>query len=149
MLRRAREAFETRLPAAGRERAPLPASGPERDIVGRFAETVENGDIDELVALLTADAWLTMPPLPHAYQGRAAIGGFLRGANERRGAPLRIVPTRANTQPAFACYVPADDGGAHAHAIFVLTLAGDRVSAITWFGGSAVFPFFGLPQTLP
>jgi RNA polymerase sigma-70 factor (ECF subfamily) len=149
MLRRAREAFETRLPAAGRERAPLPASGPERDIVGRFAETVENGDIDELVALLTADAWLTMPPLPHAYQGRAAIGGFLRGANERRGAPLRIVPTRANTQPAFACYVPADDGGAHAHAIFVLTLAGDRVSAITWFGGSAVFPLFGLPQTLP
>ncbi|HEY2788653.1 MAG TPA: RNA polymerase subunit sigma-70 [Gaiellales bacterium] len=149
LLRRAREAFESRLPAAERERAPLPASRLERDIVGRFAATVENGDLDGLVALLTADAWLTMPPLPHAYQGRAAIGDFLRGANERRGAPLRMVQTRANTQPAFACYLP--DGGsgvARAYSVFVLTLEGDRLSAITWFGGSDVFPHFGLPQTL-
>ena len=106
LLRRARAAFESRLPAAGRERAPLPDSKLERDIVGRFAETVENGDIDGMVALLTDDAWLTMPPLPHAYQGRAAIGAFLRGAEERRGAPLRLVPTRANAQPAFGVLPP-------------------------------------------
>ena len=68
LLRRARAAFESRLPASGRERAPLPNSKRERDIVGRFADTVENGDIDAMVALLTDDAWLTMPPLPHAYQ---------------------------------------------------------------------------------
>jgi RNA polymerase sigma-70 factor (TIGR02960 family) len=149
LLRRAREAFESRLPAAGRERAPLPDSRLERDVVGRFAETVENGDLDGLVALLTADAWLTMPPLPHAYQGRAAIGAFLRGANERRGAPLRMVPTRANTQPAFACYVRAGESGvARAYAVFVLTLEGDAVSAVTWFGGGDVFPQFGLPQTM-
>jgi RNA polymerase sigma-70 factor (ECF subfamily) len=149
LLRRAREAFESRLPATGRERAPLPGSRLERDIVGRFAETVENGDLDTLVGLLTADAWLTMPPLPHAYQGRAAIGAFLRGANERRGAPLRMVRTRANTQPGFACYLPEGESGvARAYAIFVLTLEGDGISAITWFGGSGVFPRFGLPQTL-
>ena len=106
LLRRARAAFESRLPAAGRDRAPLPDSRLERDIVGRFAETVENGDVDGMVALLTDDAWLTMPPLPHAYQGRDAIGAFLRGAEERRGAPLRLVPTRANAQPAFGCYLP-------------------------------------------
>ena len=46
-----------------------------------------------------------MPPLPHAYQGRDAIGAFLRGADERRGAPMRMVPTRANGQPAFACAI--------------------------------------------
>ncbi len=150
LLRRAREAFESRLPAAGRERAPLPDSKRERDLVGRFAETVSDGDLDGLVALLTADAWLTMPPLPHAYQGRTAIGAFLRGAGARRGAPLETVPTRANTQPAFACYVRAGERGvARAYAVFVLTLEGDAVSAITWFGGDGVFPHFGLPATLP
>ncbi len=110
LLRRAREAFEARLPAAGRERAPLPSSKLERDVVGRFAETVEDGDIDGMVALLTDDAWLTMPPLPHAYQGREAIGAFLRGAEARRGAPLRLLPTRANGQPAFGALPGAGRG---------------------------------------
>ena len=70
LLRRARAAFESRLPATGRDRAPLPSSMLERELVGSFVETVENGDIDGMVALLTDDAWLTMPPLPHAYQGQ-------------------------------------------------------------------------------
>ena len=64
LLRRARAAFESRLPAAGRERAPLPNSKLERDVVGSFADAVEAGDIDAMVALLTDDAWLTMPPEP-------------------------------------------------------------------------------------
>ena len=149
LLRRARAAFESRLPATGRERAPLPNSKLERDIVGRFAETVENGDIDGMVALLTDDAWLTMPPLPHAYQGRDAIGAFLRGADERRGAPMRLVPTRANTQPAFGCYLPVPETDvARAFSLFVLTLEGDQISAITWFADSSVFPQFGLPRML-
>jgi RNA polymerase sigma-70 factor (TIGR02960 family) len=150
LLRRARAAFETRLPATGRERAPLPSSKLERDIVGRFAETVENGDVDGMVALLTEDAWVTMPPLPHAYQGHDAIGAFLRGSAQRRGAPLRLVATRANTQPAFGCYLPVPDTDiARAYALFVLTLEGDRISAITWFADSSVFPQFGLPRMLP
>ncbi|HWF54224.1 MAG TPA: RNA polymerase subunit sigma-70 [Solirubrobacteraceae bacterium] len=149
VLRRARAAFETRLPATGRERAPLPNSQLERDVVGRFAETVENGDVDGMVALLTDDAWLTMPPLPHAYQGRQAIGTFLRGAEARRGAPMRLVATRANTQPAFGCYlaVPETDI-ARAFSLFVLTLQDDRIAAITWFRDSSVFPYFGLPRML-
>src|SRR5207237_10626529 len=125
-LRRARAAFESRWPATGRERAPLPNSKLERDIVARFADTVENGDIDGMVALLTDDAWVTMPPLPHAYQGRNAISAFLRGSAARRGAPLRLVPTRANTQPAFGCYLPLPETDvARAYALLVLTLAGD------------------------
>jgi RNA polymerase sigma-70 factor (TIGR02960 family) len=150
LLRRARSAFETRLPATGRERAPLPNSKLERDIVGRFAETVENGDIDGMVSLLTDDAWVTMPPLPHAYQGHDQIGAFLRGAAERRGASLWLVPTRANAQPAFGCYLPAPETDvARAYALFVLTLEGDHISAITWFADSSVFPQFGLPRMLP
>ena len=149
LLRRARAAFESRLPAAGRERAPLPDSRSERETIDRFAESVENGDIDELITLLTEDAWLTMPPLPHAYQGRDAIGAFLRGAEERRGAPMRLLLTRANTQPAFACYVSAPDSdGARAFALFVLTLAGSQISAITWFAGADSLAQFGLPPVL-
>ncbi len=103
-----------------------------------------------MVALLTDDAWVTMPPLPHAYQGRDAIAAFLRGSAERRGAPLRVVPTRANTQPAFGCYLPAPGAdAARAYALFVLTLDGDQISAITWFAGSSGFPRFGLPRMLP
>jgi len=149
LLRRARAAFDSRLPATGRERAPLPNSKLERDIVGRFAETVENGDIDGMVALLTDDAWLTMPPLPHEYQGHDAIGVFLRGAEERRGAAMRLVPTRANTQPAFGCYLAVSETDvARSFSLFVLTLEGDQISAITWFADSSVLPRFGLPRML-
>ena len=128
LLQRARAAFETRLPAAGRERAPLPDSQRERDVVGRLADAFEAGDIDGVVALLTDDAWLRMPPEPHEYQGRAAIGAFLDNRAVRRGAPLRLVPTRANGQPAFGCYFRDRPYG-----VLVVTLEGDRVSAMTWF----------------
>jgi RNA polymerase sigma-70 factor (TIGR02960 family) len=149
LLRRARAAFESRLPAAGRERAPLPNSKLERDVVGSFADAVEAGDVDAMVALLTDDAWVTMPPEPWEYQGINAIRVFLRDREVRRGAPLRLVPTRANGQPAFGCYLPdAQSEIARAFALFVLTLDGDRISAITWFGDTSVFPHFGLPRTL-
>src|SRR5262249_35190931 len=148
LLRRARAAFESRLPAAGRERAPLPNSRLEREIVGRFADAVEAGDIDGMVALLTADAWLTMPPEPHEYQGPRAIGVFLRDREVARGA-MRLVPTRANGQPAFACYLKsAQTAIARPYAFFVLTLEGNGISAITWFADSSVFPHLGLPRIL-
>ena len=148
LLRRGRAAFDSRLPARERDRAPLPNSKLERDIVGRFAEAIETGDTDAVVALLTGDAWLTMPPEPYEYQGRSAIGAFLRDRTVRRGAPL-LVPTRANGQPAFGCYFPSPQTEiARPYALLVLTLEGDRVAAITWFGDSSVFPQFGLPRIL-
>jgi RNA polymerase sigma-70 factor (TIGR02960 family) len=148
LLRRARAAFEARLPAAGRERAPLPNSKSERDLVGRFADAIQTGDIDGVVALLTDDAWLTMPPEPYEYQGESAIGAFLRDRTLRRGAPL-LVPTRANTQPAFGVYFPTPQTEiARPYALLILTLEEEQISAITWFGDSSVFPQFGLPRIL-
>jgi RNA polymerase sigma-70 factor (ECF subfamily) len=147
LLRRAREAFESRLPAAGRERAPLPSSERERAAAGRLADAFEAGDIDAVVALLTDDAWLTMPPEPHEYQGPEAIGGFLGDRAVRRGTPLRLVPTRANGLPAFGCYLP-QDAVARPVGMLVAELRGDRVCAMTWFGDTGVFPAFGLPRLL-
>jgi RNA polymerase sigma-70 factor (ECF subfamily) len=147
LLRRARAAFESRLPAAGRERAPLPNSRRERDTVGRFADAIQTGDIEGVVALLTDDAWLTMPPEPYEYQGPATIGAFLRDRKITRGAPL-LVPTRANNQPAFGAYFPTPQTEiARLYGMLVLTLEGPQISAITWFGGNA-FPHFGLPRIL-
>jgi RNA polymerase sigma factor (sigma-70 family) len=149
LLHRARAAFESRLPATVRERAPLPGSKVERDLVGSFADAVEAGDIDRMVALLTSDAWLTMPPEPYEFQGGDAIAGFLRGREVRRGR-LRLVPTRANGQPAFGCYLPGRDADVAApYALFVLTLRRDGISAVTWFADSSFFPQFGLPPARP
>ena len=148
LLRRARAAFESRLPAAGRERAPLPDSRSERDTVARFADAIQTGDIDGVVALLTDEAWLTMPPEAYEYQGPARIGMFLRDRTIRRGAPL-LVPTRANTQPAFGVYFPSPQTEiSRLYAMLVLTLEGQQIAAITWFGGNSAFPHFGLPRIL-
>jgi RNA polymerase sigma-70 factor (TIGR02960 family) len=127
LLTRARRAFESRLPAIEPDRAPLPDSKVERDLLSRFAEAVEAGDVDGMVALLTDDAWVRMPPEPYEYQGLEAIREFLRGREIARGR-MRLVPARANGQPAFACSLHA-----RPYATCVLTLEGERISAITWF----------------
>ena len=139
LLSRARAAFASRLPATGRERAALPDSRREQEVLGRFAEAVEAGDVDGMIALLTDDAWLTMPPEPYEFQGPTAIGAFLRDREVARGR-LRLVPTRANGQPAFGCYLAGEP-----YALFVLALDGERISAITWFADSRGFARFGLP----
>jgi RNA polymerase sigma-70 factor, ECF subfamily len=148
-LQRARAALQAQLPA-GRDSAPLPDSPRERHLAGRFAAAVEAGDVDAVLTLLTSDAWLTMPPEPYEYQGQAAIAAFLHHRAALRGAPLRLVPTRANTQPAFGCYLPcAQTPISRPYGMIVLTLRGDQISAITWFADSSVFPHFGLPRALP
>jgi RNA polymerase sigma-70 factor (ECF subfamily) len=135
-LQRARAAVE-------RERPARAASARERELVARFADAVERGDVDAMVALLTDEARLTMPPRPLTYQGREAIAAFLREREDERGAPLRLVPTRANGQPAFGAYLDEQPRG-----LFVLTLEGDAVAAITWFADTGLFHHFGLSPTL-
>jgi RNA polymerase sigma-70 factor (TIGR02960 family) len=149
-LQRARAGLESQLPGADRDRAPQPDSAHERELVGRFADAIQGGDVDDVVALLTDDALLTMPPQSEAYQGHAAIAAFLRHRAELRGAPLRVVPTRANTQPAFGCYVfDAQSAIGHPYrGLLVLTLEGQKVAAITWFGDTSLYARFGLPPTL-
>ena len=146
-LQRARAALAQR--PIDSSRAPVPDSPREREIVGRFAEAVERGDTEAVVSLLTDDAWVRMPPYPFEYQGKEAITLFMDDRARLRGAPLRVVPTRANGQPAFGCYL--DDRHApiaRPFGFFVLTLDADKIAAITFFSDTSVFPHFGLPRTL-
>ncbi len=91
-----------------------------------------------------------MPPTTLEYQGRSLIASFLReNVIWRRGQRYRLVPTRANTQPAFGCYrADARAPIAHATGLVVLTLEGERIAAITQFMGPSTLSRFGLPRTL-
>ncbi len=149
-LQRARATLDAAAPPR-RDRAPLPRSAAERELVGRFADAFEHGRVDQIVALLTDDAWVTMPPEPFEYQGPAAITEFFTQAFAARSDRTdRLVPTRANGQPAFGHYI----GDAHAPivravGVIVLTLEGDRIAHLIRFGGSGHLARFGLPRTLP
>jgi RNA polymerase sigma-70 factor (ECF subfamily) len=147
-LGRAREALETRLPADARSRSPLARSAREREVVGRFVDAFESGDVERVLRLLTDDAVLTMPPAPLEYRGRLAICDFFTTMESL--VDVRLVPTRANGQPAFGYYAHEPDGRAcGGYALLVLTLDGDLVSAVTAFSAATgVFAPFGLPPTL-
>jgi RNA polymerase sigma-70 factor (ECF subfamily) len=145
-LKRARATLAKELPS---EDAPPPAhSAAEQEILDQFVEAFEDGDVDGIVALMSEDAWIRMPPVPLEYQGRELAKRFIQTVAFRQGRRHRLVPTRANGQPAFGVYLldPVTEV-AHVFGIFVITLAGDQVSAITRFDNSAVGRF-GLPRTL-
>ena len=138
------------LPTLDRNLAPLPDSRQERELVAGFVTAFEAGDIAGLLDLLTDDALLTMPPAPLEYQGPTAIGRFL--ATVPAAGQLehfRLVPTRANGQPAFGCYLRDPHTPiAHAYGLMVLTLRANQVGAITGFADTSVFRSFGLPRTI-
>jgi RNA polymerase sigma-70 factor (TIGR02960 family) len=144
-LKRARATLEGRRPA--RDAEVTSSSASEEALVARFVRAYEAADLDAVVALLTDDVFVSMPPMPFEYEGRDAVTRFcasILGADRR----FDLVPTRANGQPAFGMYLRTDDGPSHGVGLLVLTVDGDRVSAMTRFENS-VFPAFGLPRTLP
>lgn len=150
-LKRARATVEQRSSTAEREPPPTPDSPQERELARRFAQAFETNDVEGVVKLLTDDAWLTMPPATIQYQGPDAIRAFMRAGWHRPGAGHhRLLPVRANTQPAFGCYRREPDTGiAHSAGMIVLTLQGDRIAAITRFLDRSVMRGFELPERLP
>jgi RNA polymerase sigma-70 factor (ECF subfamily) len=148
-LKRARASLQRRLPPIGeREPPPAPDSPAEQALVAKFVRAYASGDVDALVALLTADVCISMPPIPLEYQGRDVVARFYASLT-RQGRTYDLVPTRANGQPAFGAYLRAPTGGIrHGTGLLVLTLTGDRICAMTRFENS-VLPWFGLPRSLP
>jgi RNA polymerase sigma-70 factor (TIGR02960 family) len=147
-LKRARGSLQHQRPTAD-DREPPPASdSPSEDaIVARFVRAWESADLDALVALLTDDVFMSMPPMPFEYEGRDVVARFCASIF-RAGRRFDLVPTRANGQPAFGAYLRAPNGISHGIGLYVLTLTGDRICAMTRFENS-VLPSFGLPRSLP
>ncbi len=147
-LKRARTSMQHRVPAQSEEeRPPAPNSASEHRLLELLTHAFEAGDVDNIVALLTDDVWLRMPPMPLEYQGRALAARFFGVV--MRDRRFRLVVTRSNGQPAFGVYLQDPRTRvAHASGLIVLTLAGSRISAVTRFDNSAL-DRFGLPRTLP
>jgi len=147
-LKRARASLQRlRSPAAGREPPPASDSPSEDAIVAKFVHAYESADLDALVALLTDDVFMSMPPMPFEYEGRDVVARFcarLIGSGRR----FNLMRTRANGQPAFGAYLNAPTGIRYGTGLIVLTLSGDRICAMTHFDKS-VLPWFGLSRSLP
>jgi RNA polymerase sigma-70 factor (TIGR02960 family) len=148
-LKHARTSLQRRLSPTGEHESPPAADSPaEQALVAKFVRAYESGDVDALVAMLTAEVSMSMPPIAVEWQGRDVVARFF-AAVFRPGGMYDLVPTRANGQPAFGAYLRAPTGGIrHGAGLIVLTVAGDRISAMTRFD-SSVLPWFGLPRSLP
>jgi RNA polymerase sigma-70 factor (ECF subfamily) len=148
-LKRARATLARRTDRSAQE-PPPPANSPaEQELVARLTRAYERGDVDGLVALLTEDVVVAMPPVPLEYQGRERAAVFHTRVTFRHGRTYDLVPTRANGQLAFGAYLRDPGGGArHAMGLLVFTLSGDRISVVTRFDNS-VLARFGLPRSLP
>jgi RNA polymerase sigma-70 factor (TIGR02960 family) len=146
-LKRARATVAHETPKSD-QAPPEPNSPAEQDLVNRLVRAFEDSDVDALIALMSDDVWVRMPPVPLEYQGRDLARRFFSTIAFRKGRRFRLVPTRANGQPAAGVYLadPVTEVP-HAFGFFVIGLAGDRVSAITRFD-NAVLPMFGLPSSL-
>jgi RNA polymerase sigma-70 factor, ECF subfamily len=151
-LQRARERIERERREGSLARAHRPASGDAEDeLMRRFVDAWEAVDIQRLTSLLTGDALMTMPPEPMRVVGPAQIGHFFATVPmEGRLDLIRVLPARANGQPAIAAYVQESPGQQYrAYGLMVFAVNGDRIAGITGFAGyPELFPAFGLPVEL-
>jgi RNA polymerase sigma-70 factor (TIGR02960 family) len=147
-LKRARAGLQDRLPAAADDRpSPAPGSREEGALVARFVSAYEAADIDAIVEMLTDDVFMSMPPMPFEYQGRAIVGEFcasIFGAGRR----FDLLPTRANGQPAFGAYLRTADGDSVGTGLITVAFDGGRISALSRFERT-VLAHFGLPAAMP
>jgi RNA polymerase sigma-70 factor (TIGR02960 family) len=151
-LKRARATLESdETLTERRTQPPAPAAGSpeERRLIEAYVDAFTTHDVDKLVAILSEDVWLKMPPLPFEYHGRDAAIGFFQAVVHPANRPLRLVPTRANGCPACGIYArdPATDTW-RATGLIVVVISGDRITELTRFE-VGVLAGFGLPRILP
>jgi RNA polymerase sigma-70 factor, ECF subfamily len=149
-LQRARRAVNERLPKQSQQATLRSLGDPAlREVVDRYVSAWEHSDVDALVAMLTEDARMTMPPLPTWYSGRDEVMTFLRRVPLAGGGRWRLVPTRANGQVAFGAYVWDEEAHAFVpHGVNVLTLRGVQIEEITTFLTPDALQGFDLPSAI-
>ncbi|MCD9877093.1 sigma-70 family RNA polymerase sigma factor [Streptomyces guryensis] len=153
-LKRARATVDTHLAdsssTGSRRPAPQPDTAAKHRLVARFTDALERADLDALIELLVTDVRLSMPPAMLEYRGIESAQRLFAAVVFRSDRTYRVVPTRANGQPAFGLYLADPHAGVHrAYTLLVITTAGDHITAITGFHNTNVMARFGLPRTLP
>jgi RNA polymerase sigma-70 factor (TIGR02960 family) len=145
-LQRARATLREQLPARRSEWSGSEPSDQERALLAGFIDAHERADAAAAAALVREDIRITMPPHPWCYDGLASIAPLLQGISEP--GDWRLLPTRANRQPAAANYLRAPgDTGFRAFKLDVLRVEGGAIAEITTFD-ARLFPAFGLPPAL-
>jgi RNA polymerase sigma-70 factor (ECF subfamily) len=148
-LKRARATVDNYLADSGSRPARQPDTTAERRLVAQLTDALERADLQALVGLLAEDVRVSMPPAMLEYRGIDVARQFFAAATLRPGRSYRVVPTRANGQPAVGMYMADPHTGVYrAYGLHVVTIADDRITSVTGFHAS-VMPRFGLPRTLP
>jgi RNA polymerase sigma-70 factor (TIGR02960 family) len=149
-LKRARATVDNYLADSGSGRpAYQPDSAAEHRLVARLTDAIERADLEALIGLLVADVRLSMPPAMLEYRGVDVARRIFTTVTFRPGRSYRVVPTRANGQPAFGMYMADPHTGVYrGYSLLVITIVGDRITVVTGFDAS-LLPRFGLPRTLP
>ncbi len=148
-LKRARATVDSHLADSSPRPARQPDTAAEHRLVARLTDALERADLDALIELLVTDVRISMPPAMLEYRGIEAAQRFLAAATFRPGRTYRVVPTRANGQPAVGVYLADPHASVYrAYFLLVITTAGDHIAAITGFTAN-VMTRFGLPRTLP
>jgi RNA polymerase sigma-70 factor (ECF subfamily) len=123
---------------------------PEQKVMlDRYVQAFWEKDIDAIVSMLTEDAVWEMPPYTAWFQGASTIGTLIDTQCPGGRHDMRMVPTRANGQPAFGLYMRTADGSFEPFHLQVLTIGADGVEHVGAFFGTEVFATFGLPDRLP
>jgi len=149
-LQRARKAADERLPERSQQET-LRTLGDAciRELVDRFVAAWEGGDVDAIRSLLTDDAVLAMPPWPTWFRGRDDVAAFLARGPLAPVRRWRLVPTRANGQPALASYWTAEGRPLAAEGLIVLSFSEDGLlSELNAFRDADLFAKFGLPREM-
>lgn len=147
MLQRARAQLDDVAPVE--EEISEPADAEQRQLMDRYVAAFEAKDIPAIVALFTKDAVWEMPPFASWYRGADDIGWLIDTQCPGGPGHMRLIPTRANGQPAFGLYLRDDDGGYRPFNLPVLTVGPDGVTHVTCFFDVRLFETFGLPAALP
>ncbi len=152
-LKRARATVDNHLADSSSTGSRRPACQPdtaaEHRLVAGLTGALERADLDALIELLVTDVRLSMPPAMVEYRGIESAQRVFAAVTFRPGHTYRVVPTRANGQPAFGLYLADHHASVYrAYCLLVITTAGDHITAITSFSTN-VMTRFGLPRTLP
>ena len=155
-LQRARKTIDDHLPDRSQQET-LRSLGDNgiRELVERYVDAWERGDVDAVAAMLAEDAAIAMPPMAAWFRGPGvlvflrewAFSGRLYNAEGRRR--VRVIPTRASGQPAFGTYSWNPERERYLPTVLqVLTLRDGRIEEITGFVSPELFAHFGLPDSL-